>query len=298
MATYAIGDLQGCFEPLQRLLKALAFDRRRDRLWLVGDLVNRGPDSLAVLRFLRDLGDRVVPVLGNHDLHLLAIYYGGNPLRSSDTLSEVLDAPDAPELLRWLRHQPLLVEDPETGWIMTHAGIPHIWSLDEARAYAREVARDLQSTIDHESAVVSASNGPAGPGKTAPSSCAPELLRKLYGDVPDCWSNTLTGTERRRMIVNYFTRMRLLTPKGCLDFAHKGVPGASVPVGYFPWFSLQPAESCNDGPRRILFGHWAALEGVTGLSNVRALDTGCVWGRTLTGFCLESGETVTVPAKP
>jgi bis(5'-nucleosyl)-tetraphosphatase (symmetrical) len=269
MATYAVGDVQGCYDELALLLERLRFDPAADRLWLVGDLVNRGPKSLAVIRLVRSLGDAAVCVLGNHDLHLLAIRYGGHASKPGDTLNEVLDAPDADAIFEWLRGLPLLVCDETLGYVMTHAGIPHVWNLAEARARAGEVEAVLRG------------NG-----------CR-EFLAGMYGNRPDCWDDGLVGLDRWRVITNYFTRMRLVDERGRLDFAHKGTL-ADVPEGWYPWYELR---SRRPLPVTILFGHWAALEGATNRSDVIALDTGCVWGGALTALCLETKESVSIAAR-
>ena len=261
MATYAIGDVQGCFDQLKKLLEKIGFSRK-DRLWLVGDLVNRGPKSLETLRFVRDLGDRAVTVLGNHDLHLLAIVYGGHEARDSDTFRDVLEADDCRELAKWLRCLPLLHESDE--YVMVHAGIPHIWSLKKSKKYAREV-ETVMSGKDHVS-----------------------FFREMYGNHPSDWSATLHGMDRLRIITNYFTRMRLTDIDGGLEFQHKGTLH-DIPEGYAPWFTR--ASKVN---KRIVFGHWAALDGMTGSKKMIALDTGCVWGRSMTALRLEDRQLISV----
>lgn len=264
MATYAIGDVQGCLEPLLRLVDAIDFDPTTDKLWFAGDLVNRGPDSLGVLRFVRNLADSAESVLGNHDFHALAIAFGGHDAKNSDTLSELFEADDAAELMHWLRSLPLMLEDEKAKYVLTHAGLPHIWSLDEARKLASEVAQVLRH------------------GDYA------ALFEGLYGNFPDLWDATLRGVDRLRLIINYFTRMRLIDIDGRLDFDHKG-DLSQLPDNHLPWFSYPSKRES-----RVLFGHWAALDGHTGLSDIIALDTGCVWGRSLTAFCLETREITRV----
>lgn len=269
MATYAVGDIQGCFREFDALLEALRFDPARDRLWLVGDLINRGPDSLAVVRRVRELGDAAVSVLGNHELHLLAIRYNASEVKPNDTFAELMAAPDFDDICAWLRSLPLLVDDPSLGFVMTHAGVPHIWDLDKARALAREV----------EAVIRGQQYG--------------EYFQAMYGNLPDCWNDDLRGPERWRVITNYFTRMRLITMSGRLDFTHKGALD-SAPAGWTPWYELRAQHPLE---QTILFGHWAALQGVTAWANVVGLDTGCVWGGSLTALCLESGEFTSIPAK-
>ena len=260
MATYAIGDIQGCYDELQSLLKLIKFSEH-DRLWIAGDLVNRGPKSLETLRFLKSLGDRAVCVLGNHDLHLLAIYYGSSTLKRNDTLNRILEAPDCDELLTWLRKQKLLVLDKANGFVMTHAGIPPCWSIKKAKKRAKEVEKVLNSTL------------------------AKEFFDHMYGNEPDIWSSEHQGWDRLRLITNYLTRMRFCTAEGRLDFSAKGSL-ESQPIGYPPWFLL-PRKDPNERDIRIIFGHWAALEGTTQTENIYALDTGCIWGGQLTAMRLE-----------
>jgi bis(5'-nucleosyl)-tetraphosphatase (symmetrical) len=268
MATYVLGDIQGCFDALRRLLDKIPFDPQTDRLWAVGDLVNRGPDNLSTLRFMRDLGDRAVTVLGNHDLHLLAVEAGVRKLGRKDTLQDVLQAPDAEELLTWLRHRPLVhIEGP---YVLSHAGIPHIWCATEARELAKEVETHLQHA-DYR-----------------------VFLQHMYGDQPNRWSANLSGWDRLRVIVNYFTRMRFIGAAGNLDLdAKEGVEQA--PVGMQPWYLFPRADS--DQFSLFLFGHWAALKGNTGKPRFVALDTGCVWGESLTAIRLDDGERFQVPAQ-
>lgn len=264
MTTYAVGDLQGCFSELELLLDTVNFDPNKDRLWLAGDLVNRGPESLAVLRFASGLGDKVRCVLGNHDLHLLAVAYSGARLKRSDTLQAILDAPDRDQLLDWLRHQPLCHYDARLNYVMSHAGIPPIWNLEQALAYAKEVEGVLQ-------------------GRECKS-----FFARMYGNKPAKWSDKLKGYDRLRAITNYFTRMRFCTPQGKLDFDSKeGLD--QCPKGFAPWFEF-PRQFSAD----IIFGHWASLEGKVDLAGVHALDTGCVWGGTLTAMSLETGVKTSV----
>ena len=265
MATYAVGDVQGCLGPLQRVLQAARFDPAVDRLWLVGDLVNRGPDSLGTLRFLRDLGPAAIAVLGNHDLHLLVVALTDRAPRRKDTFDPILAAPDRDELLDWLRRCPLLHHDPDLNAVMVHAGIPFHFSLADALACAREVEVVL-----------------SGPEPRA-------FLDDMYGNEPAVWHPGLTGVDRLRVIVNSFTRMRFIDHGGRLEFDTKEGLG-EAPGGYFPWFErLHP----DFADRRILFGHWAALEGKGTPGNCLALDTGCCWGRCLTLLRLDDGERFT-----
>ena len=266
MATYAVGDIQGCLDPLRRLLDEVRFDPAIDRLWCVGDLINRGPKSLQTLRFLRDLGDAVVSVLGNHDLHLLAIVLGGHAPRRKDTLKKLLAAPDLDELVCWLRTRSIIHHDPELDAVMVHAGVPFLFSLPQALALGREVE-----------AVIA-------------SDAAPAFFKVMYGDSPVRFEASLHGHDRLRAVVNYFTRMRFIDASGALDLVSK--EGAeTAPPGYFPWFQrLHP----DFEARRILFGHWAALEGRGTPANCLALDTGCVWGGAMTLARVEDGAVFTL----
>ena len=261
MSTYVIGDVQGCFAQLEALLVKVRYRRRNDRLWFVGDLINRGPDSLATLRFVRKLGDRAVSVLGNHDLHFLAIVFGGHPTRSSDTLDELLGAKDCLKLAHWLRRLPLLHRG--RGVVMAHAGVPHIWSLKQATKRARELEAVL-----------------SGDGYR-------QFFEAMYGNEPAAWSKSLDGIARQRVIVNYFTRMRFVNAAGELEFMHKG-PSDQAPRGFRPWFEFP-----HRIERPIVFGHWASLEGVRRKRAI-GVDTGCVWGRTLTALRLEDRKLLHV----
>lgn len=259
MSTYAIGDVQGCFESLQCLLQKIQFDPQLDRLWLVGDLINRGPDSLATLRFLYSLRDSIEFVLGNHDLHFLAVAHGLRRQNPSDTLNAILTAPDKQQLIDWLMQGKLIHTDTELGFTMVHAGIPPQWSLHEAQIHAREVEACLQSRYSGD------------------------LLANMYGNSPKRWKNKLIGIERLRLITNYFTRMRFCTAEGELELESKENM-AGAPEGYLPWFMHPERKTCE---HNIVFGHWAALQGRVDAPNIFALDTGCVWGGELTALRLE-----------
>ncbi len=261
MTRYAVGDLQGCLQPLQCLLEEVSFDPSQDQLWLVGDLINRGPSSLATLRYIKQLGSCCRIVLGNHDLHFLAVAYGAVPAGESDTFDELLAADDRDELVHWLLQQPLLYSDPCGDYHMVHAGIPPMWTLSDASRYAREVETLLQS--DH----------------------AEDFFKQMYGNKPNSWNEQLKGYERLRVITNYFTRMRFCDASGTLDFKHK-LTTTDKP-GYAPWFSFPQRLSRHD---TIIFGHWAALKGETDTKNTYALDTGCVWGGSMTLLNLENKQ--------
>lgn len=263
MAIYAVGDLQGCLTPLKCLLDRVSFDPSKDRLWLVGDLVNRGPQSLETLRLLFALRDSVVTVLGNHDLHLLAVAYDIERLKKSDTLREIIEAPDRDVLIDWLRQQKLVHYDAERDIAMVHAGIPPQWSLKKALSLAAEVEEVLR---DDDRLL--------------------QYLDGMYGNEPARWNGNLRGIKRLRVITNYFTRMRFCTADGTLDLKSKEGVG-SAPDGFAPWFSHPKRKTRG---QKIIFGHWAALEGRCDEPNVFALDTGCVWGNRLRMLNLDTGE--------
>lgn len=261
MAVYAIGDLQGCYEPLQRLLDKLRFDPARDRLWFAGDLVNRGPESLKTLRFVRSLGESAVSVLGNHDLTLLAVAEGFVKPRRKDTFDAILEAPDREALLEWVRFLPVLHYDPALGWLMVHAGLAPQWDLEKALACAAEVEAALR-----------------GPGYR-------EFVAQMFGSEPRVWSDDLEGIERLRFIVNALTRIRFCTGDGALSFDEKGAPG-SQPKDLKPWFEVPGRRSAD---LQIVCGHWAAL-GYYRAPGICALDSGCVWGNSLTAQRLDGLE--------
>jgi bis(5'-nucleosyl)-tetraphosphatase (symmetrical) len=263
MAVYAVGDLQGCLDPLKCLLERVRFDPARDRLWLVGDLVNRGPKSLETLRFLYSIRESLVCVLGNHDLHLLAVAHNIERLRKADTLREIIDAPDSAELLDWLRRQKLLHHDEERDIALVHAGIPPQWTLKKALKRAAEVEEALQDDAR-----------------------LPLFLDGMYGNEPDKWDKDLHGAARLRVITNYFTRMRFCRADGTLDLKSKeGLDTA--PPGFAPWFGIPGRKTRG---QKIIFGHWAALEGNCHEPGLFALDTGCVWGGAMTLLNIDSGE--------
>lgn len=261
MAVFAFGDIQGCHDELQRLLERLNFDPDEDELWFTGDLVARGPKSLQTLRLVRKLGARAISVLGNHDLHLLAIAEGFHKEKPKDALRQVLDAPDAAELLTWLRHRQLAHYDAQLGFLMVHAGLPPQWDLETTLACAREVESLLRGN-DYR-----------------------QLLQHMYGNEPAQWDAALTGLDRARFIINALTRMRFCTRDGRLDFEHKGEPG-SQPEHLLPWFKVPKRRSAE---LDVVFGHWSTL-GNPHATHAWALDTGCVWGGKLTALRLDGEE--------
>jgi bis(5'-nucleosyl)-tetraphosphatase (symmetrical) len=268
MAVYAIGDVQGCDTELGALLGALKYSADRDSLWFVGDLVNRGPDSLQVLRRIRALGDGATVILGNHDLHLLAVAYGGARRRSDDTLDEILTAPDRAMLLEWLQERPLLHEDASLNVCMVHAGLAPQWDLSVARDCAHELEKALRRNPE-------------------------KLFGRMYGDQPDLWEESLQGEERLRFIANCFTRLRYVDMEGRLALRAKGSPKKAQGKSLIPWFEARDARW--RGPR-IVFGHWSTL-GFFRNADVTGLDTGCVWGDRLTALRLDvpDAKPVQVP---
>ncbi|MBS0968850.1 bis(5'-nucleosyl)-tetraphosphatase (symmetrical) [Chimaeribacter arupi] len=255
MSTYLIGDIHGCYNELRALLAQVAFDPAHDTLWLTGDLVARGPASLEVLRYVRSLGSAVRMVLGNHDLHLLAVYAGISRNKPKDRITPLLDAPDADDLINWLRRQPVLQVDEEKRLVMAHAGITPQWDLETAKMCAREVEAVLGSDS------------------------YPLFLDAMYGDMPNNWLPELTGLARLRFGTNALTRMRYCFPNGQLDMICKDTPDRAPPP-LKPWFAL-PNQVAEQG-YAIIFGHWASLEGRGTPEGIYALDTGCCWGGDLT----------------
>lgn len=250
MSIYAIGDVQGCYRELIQLLELIDFDAEKDQLWFTGDLINRGPQSLEVLRFVKNLGHKAITVLGNHDLHYLAVASGVMPIKKQDTFQDILQAKDAKDLFDWLRCRPLIYYDENKKFLLVHAGIPPQWNIRTALECAHEVEENLRSEYYRES------------------------LKNMYGDSP---------ANRFRMIVNYCTRMRFVDAEGNLELQYK-TNLSGQPEGYFPWFKLP----CQLPPEiNIIFGHWAALMGKTDTSHRFALDTGCCWGNALSALRLE-----------
>lgn len=263
MSIYAVGDIQGCLQPLECLLQRVKFDPAKDVLWSVGDSINRGPACLDTLRFLYAMRDSLVMVLGNHDLHLLAVAAGARKPSPSDTLKHILAAPDRDELLQWLATLPLLHHQHDH--VMVHAGIPPQWNLQQATALAAEVEEALR-----------------GPQQL-------EFLSAMYGNEPLVWNDDLIGMTRLRVITNYLTRMRLCTSEGELDLKKKGEPDDSS-KSFLPWFKHSNHQIINSAQQHIIFGHWAALQGKTQLESVIGLDTGCVWNGAMTLYNLETRE--------
>jgi len=269
MARWAIGDVQGCADELIALIARIRYRADRDQLWFVGDLVNRGPASLKVLRLVRSLGDAARTVLGNHDLHLLAVALAGAKLRKHDTIAEILRAPDCDSLLEWLLERPLVHYESGHGDLMLHAGVVPQWSV----AQTLELAAEVQEAL-----------------RTDPRA----LLTSMYGDEPDRWQRELAGPERLRFAINVLTRLRFCTAEGRIDLSQKGTPD-SARAPWIPWFKAPHRASSNV---RIVFGHWSAL-GYHCADHVLGLDTGCVWGDTLSAFNLDAEQAtlISVPSQ-
>lgn len=268
---YVIGDVQGCFEALKDLLKRIQFDPDQDFIWFAGDLVARGENSIGVLRFVKKLADRgaAATVLGNHDINLLACARGIKQAKAKDGTQDVIDAIDSDDLIDWLRRQPLCLL-PNEQTILTHAGIPSIWTAAQTEALAKEV----QVVLSHDDfAVMDA------------------FLAEMYGSEPCLWSESLTGNERLKVITNYLTRMRLSNAEGGIEFSFKDSLDAQMPEGYQPWFEY-PSQAAQS--HQIIFGHWAALNGKRISPQIQNVDGGCVWGNQLIAFRLEDQQSFAV----
>lgn len=271
MAKYIIGDIQGCFDELQRLLDRINFEPVNDIIWIAGDIINRGPKSLESLRFVKELGKSANSVLGNHDLHVIASAYAAKPDKTlKDDIKRLLDAPDSEELLYWLRTRPLLHHDTKNNIVLTHAGIYPLWNLEKAKDLAKEVEKILQADDCHE------------------------FLLDMYGNKPGTWDDSLKGNDRYRFIINAFTRMRYCDQQARLLFDYKGHPDKK-PDGQIPWFEL-PQQIADD--IQLIFGHWSAL-GFQDHKNITGLDTGCLWGGGLTAIRVDHPEKpiYTIPCK-
>ncbi len=262
MAVYVIGDVQGCYSRLARLLDKIRFDPACDKLWFCGDLVNRGPESLQTLRFVRTLGDSAITVLGNHDLHLLAIFHTRQVISESNSLSEIILSPDCEELIAWLQSQPLVHYDADLNFLLVHAGIHADWDITQAIKYAGEVEQVLHGENSEF------------------------FFRQMYGDQPDRWSDDLTGIRRLRCITNILTRLRFYTADGRFEYKSNGSPRHHANAGLVPWFETN--QRLNT-PVRIVFGHWSTLKvGVYGQHF--AIDGGCVWGRKFIALRIDTAE--------
>ncbi|GAA4359460.1 symmetrical bis(5'-nucleosyl)-tetraphosphatase [Kangiella marina] len=268
MATYAIGDIQGCYDEFRLLLKKVQFNPSRDQLWLAGDLISRGPKSLEVLNYIYEHQDLCDIVLGNHDLHLLAVYYTNSKLPKKDDLNRILAADNVKTLMKWLRKQRLAVHDKQLDFLMTHAGVPPGWDLNQTLACAYE----LEQVLEHKDSAV-------------------DFFQHMYGNKPNHWHKNLKGIERLRFITNGFTRMRFCHQDGSLDFKSKSTPGKQA-KGLSPWYELSDIGQ----ETQVVFGHWAALEGRAKAKRIYAIDTGCVWGNRLTALRLEDQKRFHVQA--
>jgi bis(5'-nucleosyl)-tetraphosphatase (symmetrical) len=264
MSTYAIGDIQGCLDPLKKLLNVIQFDPTHDTLWFTGDLVNRGPQSLETLRYIKNLGEKTRIVLGNHDLHLLAVAHQAHAGWEEDTLNAILQSPDRDELISWLIQQPLLHYDDSLQFLMTHAGLAPSWNLQTAQQLAHEVETILRGAE------------------------AKNFFHHMYGNEPHHWNSELTGWDRLRCITNYFTRIRFCHPDGSMELKSKGKMDES---NLIPWFKVPQRKNADI---KIIFGHWAALGGKTNTPHTYALDTGCIWGFCLTAMRLEDEKRFSV----
>ena len=273
MATYVIGDIQGCYQELLDLLDKINFDPAHDQLWFTGDLVNRGPQSLEVMRFVKNLGEQTFVVLGNHDLHLLAVAHDPDNKHSKDTLDEILAARDRDELFDWLRTRPLFHRDKELGFTLVHAGLPPQWDIGEAAEYAHEVESILRQPDSDD------------------------FFEHMYGDKPDAWSPDLKGWKRIRYITNALTRLRYCDEDGRFALAEKGPPGSQA-APYQPWFTIKSRRTKKE---KIIFGHWSTVHLGTIRNfhkyNVYPLDTGCLWGGTLAALRLDDATWFSVPSR-
>lgn len=268
MAIYAIGDVQGCREQLEHLLEEIRFDPANDTLWFSGDIINRGPDSLGTMQLIYSLRDSIKMVLGNHDLHLLALYFSDKKPTSKDTIVDILESPDVTQYINWLLQQPLLLESDD--YMLCHAGIYPMWSLAEARAYAGEV----ESVLTSDRAI--------------------DYFSNMYGNLPAHWSEDLQAMDRYRFITNAFTRMRYCQHDGGLDMVSKN-PLAEAPEELVPWFTMLPDNDAHWSGKTLLIGHWASLMMQQPHNKVICLDSGCVWGNTLSAFELTEKRWIQVP---
>lgn len=259
MASYAIGDIQGCFDAFERLLEKLNFDVKHDQLWLAGDMINRGPQSLETLRYIIALGDAAKVVLGNHECHALAVFNGHKRAHSSDTFQDIIDAPDAAELFDWIRSRPFFHQDKQLGFSMLHAGLPPQWSLSDAKTHAQELETVLQG--EHYN----------------------HFLATMYGEKPEQWNQQLSGNDRLRFIINSFTRTRYCDADGNMNYRENGSPGTQA-SHLMPWFEVPNRKTANE---KIVFGHWSTL-GTHIKNNSYCLDSGCLWGGSLTAMRLDA----------
>jgi len=263
MTTYAIGDVQGCYDSLRQLLDKIKFDPQQDQLWFAGDLINRGPQSLETLRFIIDLGDNARSILGNHECHFLAVARGHKKAHRMDTFSDIINAEDSEQLIQWVRKQPFFYEDESLGYAMLHAGVPPQWSLGDTRQYAHELEAVIQGNdID-------------------------AFLASMYGNEPNQWDSALRGNDRFRFIINAFTRLRFCDKQGRLNLTEKGNIGTQA-SDLMPWFNAPNRKTLN---HKIIFGHWSTL-GVHQQNNATCLDGGCLWGGSLAAIKLDGSDEI------
>lgn len=258
MATYAIGDIQGCYQSFTKLLKKIEFNPLKDRLWIAGDMINRGPDSLATMQYIMDHQQQIQCILGNHDLHFLAVAHECHTINSKDTFDDILNSSLKDEIVAWLTKQPLAVYEANFDTLMIHAGLPYNWSAQDALNYAQQVSTKIQSPSRYQ------------------------FYLAMYGDQPARWDRDIQGLDRLRFITNALTRMRYCHADGSLELFAKSSPGTQN-EHLIPWYELQN----NHYRGEIVFGHWASLQGKSSIENIHALDTGCVWGGSLTALRLE-----------
>ncbi len=263
MATYVIGDLQGCFDALQRLLQHIQFNPERDKLWFCGDLIARGPDSLATLNFIKALGSSAQCVLGNHDLHFLASQFGFSKIKPDDKLQALQQAPNLPELIDWLLQQPLIYQSPDQQQLMVHAGLAPELTVAQAISAANAVSQQLKHQPE-------------------------QIFAIMYGDEPSLWQDAKSEQQQWRFTINACTRMRYCQANGALSLQEKGCPMQQS--GLVPWYEFWRTKVHPE----LFFGHWAALNGYSPVQNIHALDTGCVWGNTLTAYCIERQQRYSV----
>ncbi|KKO44888.1 diadenosine tetraphosphatase [Arsukibacterium ikkense] len=263
MATYVIGDLQGCMDALERLLRHINFDPQHDQLWFCGDLIARGPDSLATLNFVKTLGDQARCVLGNHDLHFLASQFGFSKIKAADKLAALQQASNLPQLVDWLLQQPLIYQSPDHRQLMVHAGLAPEWSVPEAIAAADAVSQQLKRQPE-------------------------QIFAIMYGDIPSRWQDAASEQQQWRFTINACTRMRFCQPDGSLSLQEKGSPLQQNSL--VPWYEFWRTKPHPE----LFFGHWAALNGYSPVQDIHALDTGCVWGNTLTAYCIERQQRYSV----